>query len=261
MASFNSDQERISVPKLHHGSDTNSSAPGHVASKVIYKRRRVSSQMPITILETSSQEFRGAVQKLTGFHRATITPPRKTSELKIPSCGEETHLRHVDYDGDDGDSVVDPQEQNLPHSMLSGQTSELLDVEFFKQYSRSNRNLRRLNNHDNCGKFDTSAPIARGAWFPPFPNSHESMKAAYPPPLVSNGLLVGHPSRTTRPPLWDEIDTDFLSSLAELQDPSLPPNPYLIALEQHLLAKMAKRMRFAASNSVDHRHPIDEGLT
>lgn len=53
---------------------------------------------------------------------------------------------------------------------------------------------------------------------------------------------------------WEEAfgSADFMGAMAKLQDPGMAPNPYLIALENQLLAKFARRMQLAASNPLDH---------
>lgn len=76
--------------------------------------------MFIMILEISLQEFRGVVQKLIGFYCVIIIFLCKMLEFKILSCGEEIYFCYVDYDGDDGDFVVDFQEQNFLYSMFFG---------------------------------------------------------------------------------------------------------------------------------------------
>jgi hypothetical protein len=52
------------------------------------------------------------------------------------------------------------------------------------------------------------------------------------------------------PSFWDEgCMSEFMSSMAKLQDPGLAPNPYLIALENQLLHKFARRMQLAGGSN------------
>lgn len=258
MAGFNNQQQQgfSGSPKaLHHSSSSNSKAAsgGLAASKVIYKRRRASRRVPTTILETSCQEFRDAVQKLTGFHRPapSAKQPKSRPSVQRPTCEDDAHHHHQSHRLDyEEDTQVAPQGQSSsPQSVLSEPTSELPDAEFFHHFLRSN--MESTSPHGKHS--DASVPSMRGARFPSFASMPPHLRAAYMnrAPIGASAGLFGSPGgRGPMPSFWDEGGmSEFMSSMAKLQDPSLAPNPYLIALENQLLLKFARRMQFASGSS------------
>ncbi|KAG0555411.1 hypothetical protein KC19_12G167500 [Ceratodon purpureus] len=262
MAGFNNNQQQGfgGSPKSLHQSSSSNSKPatsGLAASKVIYKRRRASRRVPTTILETSCQEFRDAVQKLTGFHRPTPSAKQTKSRpsIHMPTYDDDAHHHHQQHLDYEDDAQVTPQGQSSsPQSVLSEPTSELPDNEFFHHFLRSNME----SSTSPRGKHsDASVPSLRGARFPSFANMPPHLRAAYMnrPPVGAPAGLFGPPGgRGPMPSFWDEGGmSEFMSSMAKLQDPSLAPNPYLIALENQLFLKFARRMQFAGgSNPLEH---------
>ncbi|XP_024361747.1 uncharacterized protein [Physcomitrium patens] len=257
MASLNSHQEKFVGSKLHHSSSSYSRASELAASKIIHKRRRASRRTPTTILKTSCQEFREAVQKLTGFHRPTMTTSSKTSQPKIPSYEHDVNPRQVNCEDD---TQVPLQVHSSSQSVPSDLTLELPDANFFQQFLRCNMDSTSPGTHEDRSKFDASVPSLRGARFPTFANMPPGMRAVYrqpvPPPVPPDGPF-GPSGLPLMPSLWDILGSDFMSSLAKLQDPGLAPNPYLIALENQLLAKFARRMQLPTSNPSDPWYPMD----
>lgn len=245
MAGLQTQQQGLSGSKPYQSSSSNSKASGLAASKVIYKRRRAARRVPTTILETSCQDFRDAVQKLTGFHRPKPANSAKQQQSKtVPGYLDEDRLD--DYK----DAEAEPQVHNSPQSVLPDSTSELPNSEFFQHFLRSNMAPSKHVDQDRA-KFDAAS--LRGARFPPYPNVPASVRGA------PYGFFGG-PSRTTMPMLWEGMGSDFMSSIANFQDPSLAPNPYLIALENQLLAKFARRMQTAASNPLDPWYPMEDNM-
>lgn len=247
MAGFNNNQQQGfggSPKALHQSSSSNSkAASGLAASKVIYKRRRASRRVPTTILETSCQEFRDAVQKLTGFHRPTPSAkqPKSRPSVRMPIYEDDG----LDYEDD---AQVAPQGQSSsPQSVLSEPSSELPDNEFFHHFLRSNMES------STSPRAKHSDASARGARFPSFANMPPHLRAAYMnrPPVGAPAGMFGPPGgRGPMSSFWDEGGmSEFMSSMAKLQDPSLAPNPYLIALENQLLLKFARRMQFPGGSS------------
>jgi hypothetical protein len=270
MAGFNNQQQGFSSPKLHQSSSSNSiKASGLATSKVIYKRRRASRRVPTTILETSCQEFRDAVQKLTGFHRPTpsaasakqLPSKPRASMAPMPSSYEvdDEHVHHPHHDYEDDAAQVAAQEQSSspspsPQSVLSDPgSSEMPHGEFFHHFLRESIGSPRK--HEAAA---SAAPTSRGVppIFAAFANMPAQLRAAYRQPSVGpNAALFGAAAgRGALPPFWEDAfgSADFMASLAKLQDPSMAPNPYLIALENQLLAKFARRMQMAASNPLEH---------
>ena len=262
MAGFNNQQQGIggSPKALHQSSSSNSKAAsgGLAASKVIYKRRRASRRVPTTILETSCQEFRDAVQKLTGFHRPTPSAkqPKSRPSVQIPAYDDDSHRHRHNLDFEDDAQVASgPGHNSSPQSVLSEPTSESLpDAEFFHHFLRSNMESTSPRSKHSDAAAAASVPSLRGTRFPYMPPHLRAAFMNRPPVGAPAGGLFGPAGTGARAPMpsfWDEPGgmSEFVSSLAKMQDPSLAPNPYLIALENQLLLKFARRMQFASGSS------------
>lgn len=237
MAGFNN-QGYTSPKGLHQSSSSNSikaaSASMGPSKTVMYKRRRASRRVPTTILETSCQEFRDAVQKLTGFHR----PSSKQSPTKPrPAMAA--------MPSDSYDEEEEGPERGEP------------EPEYFHQFllESSSGGSPQSSGHE-------SPPAAATSRAPPPPSFAAAMRAAAYRQQQQQGqgnaaaaaaAMFGH---GMAPPFWENSpfgNDAFMSSLAKLQDPTMAPNPYLIALENQLLAKFARRMQQAATaNPLDH---------